>query len=205
MAKETKNLLRKLATMEQRRGTVKEFISEEFIDEQGNAIIDVNLEQDDNLFSPYSDKKVLNPEILNYIDSLADPIPANIPLIINFIVDDDSKLDQDFIKLAFKRHYWLSYKEKVRDSRRNLVTSLILFAIGFALLVIYYLLNKISDSFFGNEIILISSWVFIWEGVNRFFLDRREKKIDRINEGQMAVAMVTFENRSSKAALTKPK
>lgn len=204
MPLKTKSLLSKLATMEERRGTVREFINEEFIDEQGNAIIDVNLEEDENLFSPYSDKKVLNPEILNYIDSIADPIPANIPLVVNFIVDDESKLDQDFIKLAFRRHYWLSYKEKVRDSRRNVITSLILFAIGLSLLVIYYFLNQISEVFFGNEIVLISSWVFIWEGVNRFFLDRREKQIDRINEGQMAVAVVTFENRSAKAQ-TKPK
>lgn len=195
MEKRLKALLAKLAQMEDKRGTVKDFVSREFINDNGDAVIDVNLEDDDNLFSPYSDKKVLNPEILDYIDQLADPIPAHIPLVINFIVDDERKVDQNYIRSAFRRHYWLSYKDKVREAKRNLVTALILSGIGIFMVFLYYNLKQFAPLLFVNEIVLISSWVFVWEGVNRFFLGRREKRIDMINEGQMAVATVNFESR----------
>jgi hypothetical protein len=196
MENKIKPLLKKLAAMDVKRGSVRDFVEHEYIDDDGNAIIDVNIEEDENLFSPYSDKKVLNPEILHYIDTLADPLPAYLPLIVNFIVDDKSKLDQDFIKTAFKRHYWLSYKQMSHELRRISITSIILFLVGCAILVVYYLLDRYQIDFFANEIILIASWVFIWESVSRFFFGRREKQIDRINEGQMAVAVVRFENRS---------
>lgn len=197
MPNKIKPLLDKLEAMEEKRGSVRDFVEHEYIDDDGNAIIDVNLEEDDNLFSPYSDKKVLNPDILHYIDTLADPLPAHLPLIVNFIVDDKSKLDQDFIKRAFKRHYWLSYKQMNYEMHRISITSVILFLIGASILVIYYLLDLYRLEFFANEIILIASWVFIWEAVSRFFFGRRNKQIERINEGQMAVAVVRFENRSA--------
>jgi len=197
MPNKIKPLLDKLAAMEEKRGSVRDFVEHEYIDDDGNAIIDVNLEEDDNLFSPYSDKKVLNPDILHYIDTLADPLPPTLPLIVNFIVDDQSKLDQDFIKQAFKRHYWLSYQQMRYELRRISITSLIFFLIGCSILVIYYLLDRNQVEFFANEIILIASWVFIWESVSRFFFGRRNKKTELINEGQMAVAVVRFENRSA--------
>ncbi len=197
MPNKIKPLLKKLSAMEEKRGSVRDFVEHEYIDDDGNAIIDVNLEEDDNLFSPYSDKKVLNPDILHYIDTLADPLPAHLPLVVNFIVDDKTKLDQDFIKRAFKRHYWLSYKQMTFEMHRISITSLIFFSIGLSILFVYVMLDRSGIDIFVNELILIASWVFIWESVSRFFFGRRSKQIERVNEGQMAVAVVRFENRSA--------
>src|SRR5574344_1311126 len=108
--KKLKPLFKKLAAMEKRRGSINQFLENEYIDENGAAVIDIYLANTDNLFSPYSEKKVLNQDLMHYIDSQADPLPPEIPLIINFIVDDVSKVDQDFIQIAIKRYYWLSYK-----------------------------------------------------------------------------------------------
>ena len=192
MANKLRKLFEQLRKMEEKRGTINDFINSEYIDESGNAIVDVDLVDDDNLFSPYSNKKMLNPEILNYIDSVVDPIPAYIPVIINFIVDENSTLNQSEIRAGFKRYYWLSYKAKAKSLRRLTILSLILFLIGVGIFSLYYAVKSMVGDFFASEIVLIASWVFVWEGVNRFFLGRHEKRMDMINEGKMAVAMVTF-------------
>jgi len=192
MFEKHKALFNQLKQMEEKRGTVIDYINSEYVDESGRAVVDVDLVDDDNLFSPYSNKKMLNPEILDYIDSVVDPIPPNIPVTINFIVDESSTLDQNAIRAGFKRYYWLSYKEKKREMIRMTILSVILFLVGVGILALYYILREGLNDFFASEIVLIASWVFIWEGVNRFFLGRREKVIDMINEGQMAVAQVTF-------------
>lgn len=196
--KSLKSLFKKLAAMEKRRGSVHEFVENEYMDEEGSAIININLKNTDNLFSPYSEKKVLNTDLMRYIDSQADPLPADVPLVINFIVDDVSDVDKEYIQKAIKRYYWLSYKSMTQELRRILITSIILFFIGISILVFYEVLNRLSIDIFANQIVLIASWVFIWEAVSRFFFNRRAKQIERINEGQMVVATIRFEKRKSK-------
>lgn len=132
---------------------------------------------------------------MHYIDSQADPLPPEIPLIINFIVDDVSKVDQDYIQIAIKRYYWLSYKSMTKDLNRINVTSALFLLMGIGILVLYETLNRLNIDILANQVILIGSWVFIWEAVSRFFFNRRAKQVERINEGQMAVATVRFEMR----------
>ena len=193
--KKLKPLFKKLAAMEKRRGSINQFLENEYIDENGAAVIDIYLANADNLFSPYSEKKVLNQDLMHYIDSQADPLPPEIPLIINFIVDDVSKVDQDYIQIAIKRYYWLSYKSMTKDLNRINVTSALFLLMGIGILVLYETLNRLNIDILANQVILIGSWVFIWEAVSRFFFNRRAKQIERINEGQMAVATVRFEMR----------
>lgn len=187
-------LLKKLAAMDKRIGSIGDFVENEYIDENGAAVINVQLNNTDNLFSPYSDKKVLNLDLMHYIDSQADPISPEIPIIINFIVDDVNKIDEVYIKRAIKRFYWLSYKSMTQELRRITITSAILFAIGIGITVIYQTLSRLNIDLFANEIILIVSWICIWEAFNRFTFNRRAKQIERMNEGQMAVATVRFQN-----------
>ncbi len=191
--KKLASLFKKLAIMDEKRGSFQDFIENEYLDEKGAAVINVRLYDHDNLFSPYSDKKVLNRDLMQYIDSQADPISAEIPLIINFIVDDLSKVDQEFVRRAIKRYYWLSYKAMTHDLRRINITSGLLLLAGISVLIVYQTLARLDIDLFANEIILIASWVFIWEAVSRFTFNRREKQIERINEGQMAVATIRFE------------
>lgn len=193
--KKLQPLFKKLAAMEKRRGSINQFLENEYIDENGAAVIDIYLANTDNLFSPYSEKKVLNQDLMHYIDSQADPLPPEIPLIINFIVDDVSKVDQDYIQIAIKRYYWLSYKSMTKDLNRINVTSALFLLMGIGILVLYETLNRLNIDILANQVILIGSWVFIWEAVSRFFFNRRAKQVERINEGQMAVATVRFEMR----------
>lgn len=192
--KKYSSLFKKLAAMDKRSGSIDDFVENEYIDDNGTAVINIQLSNTDNLFSPYSEKKVLNQDLMNYIDSQADPISPEIPIIINFIVDDVNKVDEVYIKRAIKRHYWLSYRSKKKELRRLTITSAILFLIGIGITIVYQILYRLNVDLFANEIILIASWVFIWEAVSRFTFNRRAKQIDLLNEGQMAVASVRFEN-----------
>ena len=192
--KKYSSLFKKLAAMDKRSGSIDDFVENEYIDENGTAVINIQLSNTDNLFSPYSEKKVLNQDLMNYIDSQADPISPEIPIIINFIVDDVNKVDEVYIKRAIKRYYWLSYRSKKKELRRLTITSAILFLIGIGITIVYQILYRLNVDLFANEIILIASWVFIWEAVSRFTFNRRAKQIDLLNEGQMAVASVRFDN-----------
>jgi hypothetical protein len=173
----------------------KDFINKDYIDDAGNAVVDVIINDRSKLFSPYSDKKLLNREIFMYLDTIADPIPNVYPLIINFVIPDLDKVDKSYVRDALKRYYWFSYKEKVTALRNEMLYALAFLIAGFALLVFdsLIILEQTSSimKVVSNFIVLLS-WVFLWEAIRHLMVGRREKVIDKNNERQMALAEVRF-------------
>jgi len=176
----------------------KDFINKDYIDSDGNAVVDVFIDDRSKLFSPYSDKKLLNREIFMYLDTIADPIPNDYPLIINFIIPDLDKVDKAYVKDALKRYYWFSYKDKVKAMRNETFLSILFLMIGFTLLVFdsLVIIEQTSSlmKVFSNFAVLLS-WVFLWEAIRHLLVGRREKVIDKNNEKQMAFAEVRFINK----------
>jgi hypothetical protein len=173
----------------------KDFINKDYIDEAGNAVVDVIIDDRSKLFSPFSDKKLLNREIFMYLDTIADPIPNIYPLIINFVIPDLDKVDKSYVRDALKRYYWFSYKEKVIALRNEMLYAMAFLLFGFALLVIDSLiiieLTSPIMKVISNFMVLLS-WVFLWEAIRHLMVGRREKVIDKNNERQMALAEVRF-------------
>jgi hypothetical protein len=177
----------------------KDFINKDYIDLEGNAVVDVIIDDRSKLFSPYSDKKLLNREIFMYLDTIADPIPNIYPLIINFVIPDLDKIDKSYVRDALKRYYWFSYKEKVMALRNEMVVSLLFLFIGFLLLIFgsVFIIEQTSSfmKVFSNFVVLLS-WVFLWEAIRHLLVGRREKVVDKNNERQMAYAEVRFISKS---------
>src|SRR5690606_19792490 len=104
--------LQKMERKRRKKRNVKDFINKDYIDDAGNAIVDVVINDRSQLFSPYSNKMLLKNEIFTYLDTIADSIPNIYPLVINFIVKDLSTINQEYVKVALKRYYWFSYKDR---------------------------------------------------------------------------------------------
>jgi len=176
----------------------KDFINKDYIDENGNAVVDVIINDRSTLFSTFSDKKLLNREIFMYLDTIADPIPNIYPLIINFVIPDLDKIDKSYVRDALKRYYWFSYKEKVTALRNEMLFSTAFLFIGFSLLVFDSLIiieQTSSIMKVVSNFMVLLSWVFLWEAIRHLLVGRREKVIDKNNEKQMAYAEVRFINK----------
>lgn len=176
----------------------KDFINKDYIDENGNAVVDVIINDRSTLFSTFSDKKLLNREIFMYLDTIADPIPNIYPLIINFVIPDLDKIDKSYVRDALKRYYWFSYKEKVTALRNEMLFSTAFLFIGFSLLVFDSLIiieQTSSIMKVVSNFMVLLSWVFLWEAIRHLLVGRREKVIDKNNERQMAYAEVRFINK----------
>lgn len=173
----------------------RDFINKDYIDSDGFAVIDVIIDDRSKLFSPYSDKKLLNKNIFMYIDTIADPIPNIYPLIINFIIPDLDKVDKSYVRDALKRYYWFSYKSKEKALFHEMLFSLAFLVMGFALLVFDSIVlidpNSSIMKVISNFMVLLS-WVFLWEAIRHLLVGRREKVIDKNNDRQMAYAEVRF-------------
>jgi hypothetical protein len=186
------------------------FIDKDYIDDAGNAVIEVDLKDTGELFSHFSRGRMLNPAILNYLDTVADPIPNEHPLIINFVVDNRDKVNKEYVRMALKRYYWLSYENKKKRMRTDDRNSIVLFVLGMAAFVSGILFKfdtgfEIVNSLF-TEFSLMFSWIMLWESITGFIVGRKERLRDMYDEKQMAKAKIIFTSRTeAKKSNTKKK
>jgi hypothetical protein len=181
-----------------KKKTIEEFVATDFIDKRGNAVVNVTMPYDKSLFSPYSDKKMLNRDVLNYLDTITDGIPNERHLIINFIVPNKDKIDRDEVKEALRRYYWISYEQKNKDLKKDTMTGLAQTVLGLAAFVTGVFFNSAETNFvfrFFIEFSFLISWLLMWEGISQFMSGRKKKIFDRDNEKQLALATVRFVNK----------
>ncbi len=178
-----------------KKRNVKDFINKDYIDEDGNAVVDVIINDKSELFSPYSQKMLLKREIFLYLDTIADPIPNDYPLIINFVVKDLSQINQAYVKEALKRYYWFSFKEMESNLRKDVFLAAGYFFAGLLLIIMNAFFNVfMQEPWFEvlSNLVIVISWVLIWEAFSNLVIGRRLKVTDKNNERQMALAEVRF-------------
>lgn len=203
MVNKNKPLIDKLKELNRKKEeTYYEFFKQTYLDEKGNAVIDIDIGASTNLFSPYSDRKVLNTDIIDYIDALVFPIPTHIQVVLNFLINSENDFDQEYFKRALRRHYWVIYKDKDAELRKMTTTPIFLLVIGICILIVSWGLNVMNAGFIWSDLVLVASWVFIWESITRFSIGRKEKRTDLLNAGQMVVAEVRFTKKIRKPKKT---
>jgi hypothetical protein len=181
---------------------MEDFIRRDFLDKKGNAVINIDLKEEEDLFSPFSEK-MLNPQILNYLDTLSDPIPSKFPLVVNFILEDISQIDTDYVRDAMRRYYWTSYESKKKKLKRQTMSNIALMVMGgMSMLFGLFFKPDNNNAFFTffTEFSFLISWLFLWEGISSF-IGYGDKIKDRDDEKQMAQAKIRFFNRRKKSEI----
>lgn len=138
--------------------------------------INVKAESSKEIFSEYNyeTNEILNEELEGFIVKKAETIPLKSKLRIKMFVEEKEKIDEkeveDAIKLRFKR----DFEDYERKLKRNAQISFILLLIGILFLGFLVLETLFLDNFILSIILEITSWVFIWEAVDKFFFERTE-------------------------------
>lgn len=160
-------------------------------DREDAAVIHVRIANREQLFSAYSysgDK--LNPEFSEYVFDKAKSVPVTEDVKICLHTAD--KIDAAEAEQALKNHYRSEYRNAKKETKRILLISLIMTLLGILALTALILINYFTDNFYVTSIVEIAAWVFIWEAVDYFFLQRPTAKgkcilIQRIYTAQITV------------------
>ena len=168
--------------------------------DDGKAYINVDLTKCDSPFSIYSYENRINPEIYDYINQETEFLPTDIPVVINF--DDDGKYDEEMkekITRTVIRHYSLEYEEARYDLHRSRIFGLFSLITGILVLALYIGLFIVASKYNAPtfvekslDILYITSWVFVWEAVDRYFVTGVDDVQDVLNYGQLALVEVQF-------------
>lgn len=133
--------------------------------------INVKIYNREQLFSAYSysgDK--LNSEFSEYIFDKAKDAPIKDKIKIKIHTETD--LDANEVQQSIKNHCKSEYKESKKQIKRIVLISSIMTILGIIALTALILINHFTDNLYITSIVEIAAWVFIWEAVDFFFLQR---------------------------------
>lgn len=134
--------------------------------------INIKAESKAAIFSDYNydSNEVLNSNLEEFLVERVKNIPPKVNLRVKIFTDDC--VDENEVKVAYKNKFKGDFEELEQELKRNILfafTMLILGVLfmGFLILEIYFLNNYILST-----ILEIAVWVFVWEAVDSFFLER---------------------------------
>lgn len=134
--------------------------------------INIKAESKAAIFSDYNydSNEVLNSNLEEFLIEKVKNIPPNVNLRVKIFTDDC--VDENEVKVAYKNKFKGDFEELEQELKRNMLfafTMLILGVLfmGFLILEMYFLNNYILST-----ILEIAVWVFVWEAVDSFFLER---------------------------------
>ena len=160
--------------------------------------INIKAENKAAIFSDYNydSNEVLNPNLEAFLVEKVKSIPPKSNLRVKIFTDDC--VDENEVKVAYKNKFKGDFEELEQELKRNMLfafTMLILGVLfmGFLILEIYFLNNYILST-----ILEIAVWVFVWEAVDSFFLERssiRRKRYQmaRLYYAELEVVTLDFD------------
>lgn len=162
-------------------------------DEDGNAVVDVCLGEEVQLYDPLSVKgqKDLNGEIYDYIEAQTNIIPAHIPLRVKFHGDFSTE-EQTEIKKIMQHHYVMKSFDISWDLMANFRKMLLLALFGAAMLAVYLYLALTSKNALMTEILSIIGSFSLWEAADALLLERPHLRRERRSNEQSLNARIEF-------------
>lgn len=153
----------------------KDFI----IDSEGDALISVKAPKKEQIFSSYNydSNEKLNGELDEFIYDKAKFVP--LPQDIKLKIYTEENIDEVEVKKAIKNNYKKQYIEIKNELKKNTLFSLVMFILGILSLSLLLLMHKFFYNVYFEIIIEIATWVFVWEAVDSFFLQKAELKRKR--------------------------
>ncbi len=179
-------------TRKQSKQELKEYI-EHVCDGEGNAVVDVDLSSDAEIYDPLSMKgeKDLNGEIYDYIEKQTNVIPAVIPLRVR-LHGTFSEEEQAEIKKMVHRHYVMKSFDIYWDLVANFKKMLILSVFGAIVLAVYLYFAITGTHVFATEILSIVGSFSLWEAADALLLERPHLRRELKNNEQNLDQSIEF-------------
>lgn len=143
-------------------------------DEAGRAVIEMTIHDNGEFLSPYSHGavEVINDDTAEFIRNSALGLPAKEKFSLQIYSDCVEKTEQVVYTNAIHEYFSRHFADCARDMRLNAIQSVVLFAIGIVALLVMILAEQLDWGALWIECIDIFAWVFLWETVDLFFLER---------------------------------
>lgn len=191
--RERQEQLKRTVRDQARLRTLRRYLDEEYMNDEGVGVIDVCLSEGLELYDPLSwgRQRELNPEIYDFIGQKANLLPAQVPLRICFHGHVPPE-DQEQIRRLMAEHYSLELQDRMWDLRSNRHKLIGMVAVGVVFLSLYFFFALREDDGLFLELLSVIGSFALWEAADCFLLERRAITRDMMNIAQHMTQEVVF-------------
>lgn len=146
--------------------------------EPRTQVLNITVNDKTNFISPYSKTgtPIINYDVADFLENSVKAFTPRDSIVLNVHSDVITPNERSEFSQAIKNYYSLKQQDVIRDLKRKTFFATIMCLIG-----IFALALMIIGSRFYNEIwtecVDIFAWVFIWEAVDLFFIQKGTLKI----------------------------
>ena len=160
-------------------------------------IINIKVDNSEQIISKFSydENDKLNKELSEFIIDKTKIVNLRKDIKLNFYVN--SPIEKDEIQTTLKNHFNEEYIEAKHELKRANIFSCIMLILGILSLSVLLLAHKFFDYFYFTTILEIASWVFVWESVDMFFLQRPKHKRQCILMQKLKLAQIEIINKQN--------
>lgn len=158
---------------------LKDHLCEEFgmelpeRDESGRAILHMTVRDDSGFLSPYCGARpVISSEVADFLDNAASALPPKGDLALHIRSDVITGEEARVYDAAIRNYYRNRTKETRRNVLRNRTAAIIMLVMGILIFSLLFFLERRGLGEMMTNLLEIAAWVFIWEAVDLFFLER---------------------------------
>lgn len=170
----------------------KDYVENNYIREDGKAVIPIELKSLDELYMPHDyEKLVLSDEISNYIKEVASIIPFKYDIVLEFHCPEIDVVSQERIKRIIKNNYGMEIDDLDYEESWNTYISIGLFIIGTLFLLIGFALPDTTWSII-KEMVSIVGWVILWDMMESIIFTSNKRKLERLNTLQIYDSQIEF-------------
>ncbi len=187
-----KNTLKQLGNL--KKEAVKSIIPE--YDEEHREIISMFVREDSNFLSAYSGPNgaVIAGDVAEFLDNAVKPMALRDDLhlvITSSQIDDEEK---EIYRKAIKNYYRGEVIDSDKRLHRNGLASLWMVIAGFVIIAAAVTLKLLGIGEVLVEAVDIAGWVFLWESVHLFFIERPKLKYEQLRACALYNAKVSYKN-----------
>lgn len=172
------------------------------MDKTKSSTIHLTVIRNDDFLSPYwADRPVISGEAASILDNLIQTVPQNNlkHLQIDIASDGIDAKEKGIYREAIHYYYENELKNIQRKRRKNVESGLTMLAIGAGILTLYALGDYLGLRPVTSEILDIAGWVFIWQAVTQFGIERHKMNLDRVRIRALANAKIVYSKLDSQA------
>ncbi|MGN0961680.1 MAG: hypothetical protein ACI4PF_05760 [Christensenellales bacterium] len=163
-------------------------------DEEGRAIVKINITDAECLLSPYNDDgmEIISEETANFINNLTKPIPSWKDIQLQISCEDYTQDKEQVYRNAITNYYVNEFADRDQMLKARLKISTILFLVSIISFALLYFMYQWNVPDILCSLVEVISWVFAWETVDLFVLQRYLIKAEQHKELQIIFATITF-------------
>lgn len=163
-------------------------------DEEGLCLVKINVSDDSDFLSPFSDNDdpVISEETAGFLIHSVKHLKTENHLHIKFSGNEISESEQPVYKKAIENYFYKELIESRRDIRSNTLRSVIMALFGILLFSIAIIMETLGVKPLWLNVMDVAAWVFVWEAVDLFFLERVELRARQLCNLKILTAKITF-------------